>query len=129
VLQRWYKDGNVTGNQTLVRSPALKRTQKGREDVNPEGREDFLDTMLYAWCWHDEVLAGLGRKLVDLWFTEGTFTGERAKDVAREVGTSLYSTGGIDLMRMMFRPVTVLLGSEAASSLNFAWSRIGGWMP
>ena len=32
MLQRWYKGDQVSVNQTLPRSPALKRTQKGRED-------------------------------------------------------------------------------------------------
>ena len=97
--------------------------------ANPEGKEDFRDALLYAWCWQDERLADLCGSLVRLWCEQKTFLGEQLKTSTREIGAKLHSIGGLDVMKLMFEPLTLLVGSEAASELNFAWSGIGGWQP
>ena len=54
MLQRWYKGGKVSGNQTLPRSPALKRTQKGREDERTgRGRPavNGIELRNLGTCW------------------------------------------------------------------------------
>jgi len=98
-------------------------------DANPSHEKDFRDALLYGWCWHDDRLTALGRQLIEVWFARETFLDEQSKTTARAVGADVHSIGGLDAMKMMFRPVTLLAGSTAAAELNHAWSGIGGWLP
>ncbi len=91
--------------------------------------KDFKDALLHAWCWQDLRLVKFGHTLIDLWFNRKSFSDDRSRTVAREVGVELFEFGGLEAMKMTFRPVTLLGGSEAAAELNQAWSGIGGWAP
>lgn len=117
------------GNGAFVSRPQVRVAIQTLHDTNPASERDFMNALLYAWCWHDERLAGFGQTLIELWLNRKTFSDDQSRTIAREVGVKLHTAGGIDAMKMMFRPVTLLVGSDAASELNHAWSGIGGWQP
>lgn len=117
------------GNGASVMRGHVRTALQILHDANPSGEKDFKDALLHGWCWHDDRLAGLGRQLIEVWFDRKTFLDERSKKVAGSVGADIHSIGGLDAMKMMFRPVTLLAGTTAAAELNHAWSGIGGWQP
>lgn len=117
------------GNGAFVRPEHVRSALQTLYDANPSGEKDFKDALFHGWCWHDDRLAGLGRQLMKIWREHQTFLDEPSRKAAIQVGNELHSIGGLDAMRLMFRPVTLLAGSVAANDLNHAWSGIGGWLP
>jgi hypothetical protein len=117
------------GNGEFVSQTQVRAALQTLHDNNLANLEDFRNALLFAWCRQNKELAELGQRLEELWMSNRTFTRDQSKDIAREIGVKLHEIGGLDAMRMMFRPITMLVGSDAASDLNFAWSDIGGWLP
>jgi hypothetical protein len=117
------------GNGAFVSQRQVRVALQTLFDANRSGEGDFQKALLFAWCWHDEELAGSGKRLVDLWLSKRTFLNDETRPTAREVGIEVHKTGGIKAMEMMFRPVTLLAGSDAAAELSHAWSGIGSWQP
>jgi hypothetical protein len=117
------------GNGALVSREDVRTALQILHDANTAGEADFRDALIQAWCRHDERLADLCGSLVRIWLEHRAFGSERLRVSAREIGEALYAAGGVDAMKLMFRPVTLLAGSEAADGLNHAWSGIGGWCP
>jgi hypothetical protein len=115
------------GNGAVVSRQQVKGALQTLWTANSARAKDFKDALLYAWCSQDLRLAKYGHTLIDLWFNRKSFSDERSRTVAREAGVELLALGGVDAMKMLFRPVSLLVGSEAASELNHAWSGIGGW--
>ena len=117
------------GNGATVLQGDVRMALRILHDANPSHESEFRDALLYGWCWHNDRLAGLARRLIEVWFARKTFLDEQSKEVAKSVGTELHSIGGLDVMKLMFRPVTLLAGCTAAEELNHAWSGNGGWLP
>jgi hypothetical protein len=121
------EDPGDDGKGAIVSRQQVKAALQTLWTASAARPKDFKDALLSAWCAQDLHLVKYGHTLLDLWSNRKTFSDDRSRTVARNVGVELYSLGGIDAMKMIFRPVSLLVGSEAASELNHAWSGVGGW--
>lgn len=116
------------GNGSRVSREDVRTALQVLRDANPADEKDFIGALLRAWCWHDDRIAAQAGLLVQLWFEKGTFLDGESMNAAREVGTTLHSIGGFDVMKVVLRPLTLLAGSTAERELELAFDGIGGWI-
>jgi hypothetical protein len=121
------EDPGDDGNGAVVSRQQVKAALQTLWTASSARPKEFKDALLSAWCGQDLSLVKYGHTLIDLWFNRKSFSDDRSRTVARNAGVELYSLGGIDAMKMIFRPVSLLVGSDAAAELNHAWTGIGGW--
>jgi hypothetical protein len=117
------------GNGSVVYPEQVRQALQILFNAGPTRSDEFRRALIKAWCWHDDRLANLCNALINIWLEGKTYLSEPYRTSARQIGQALHSMAGLDGMKLMFRPVTLLTGSEAASALNHAFNGIGGWLP